>query len=84
MAELTSLRNIGKEMEKKLGSVGIATAEELKALGSKEAFTRLKLVYPSMCAVFLYALEGAVSDIEHNLLPEAVKLDLKEFSDGLK
>ena len=84
MAELTSLRNIGKEMEKKLKSIDIATAEELKAVGSKEAFKRLKLRYPSVCVVFLYVLEGAITDIEYNQLPEDLKLGLKEFSDSLK
>lgn len=84
MAELTSLRNIGKEIEKKLKSVDITTAEELKEAGSKEAFIRLKLQYPNICLVFLYTLEGAISDIEYNQLPEDVKKDLKDFSDRLK
>jgi len=87
MAELTSLRNIGKEMEKKLKSIDITTAEELKKVGSKEAFARLKLRYANICMicpVHLYTLEGAISDIEYNQLPESVKQDLKNFSDGLK
>ena len=87
MAELTSLRNIGKELEKKLKSVGICTAEELKAIGSKEAFSKLKNKYPNdkaMSLVHLYALEGAVADIAFNQLPENVKLDLKNHTDMLK
>ena len=87
MAELTSMRNIGKEMEKKLKSVDITTAEELKRVGSKEAFVRLKLRYANICMicpVHLYTLEGAISDVEYNQLPESIKQDLKNFSDGLK
>jgi len=87
VAELTSLRNIGKEMEKKLKSVDITTAEELKRVGSKEAFVRLKLHYANICMicpVHLYTLEGAISDMEYNQLSENVKQDLKHFSDGLK
>jgi len=87
MAELTSMRNIGKEMEKKLKSIDITTAEELKKVGSKEAFVRLKSRYANICMicpVHLYTLEGAISDIEYNQLPESVKQDLKNFSDGLK
>ncbi len=38
MAELTSMMNIGKEMEKKLVSVGIDSVEKLAAFGAKEAF----------------------------------------------
>ena len=84
MAELTSLRNIGKELEKKLRAVDIKTAEELKKVGSEEAFLRIKLRYPEICLVHLYALEGAVSDIEYNQLQEDVKQRLKNFSDRLK
>jgi DNA transformation protein len=84
MAELTSLRNIGKEMEKKLKSVDISTAEELKKIGSEDAFVRLKLHYPNVCLVHLQTLEGAVSDMEYNQLPEDVKQRLKNFSDSLK
>jgi len=84
LAELTSLKNIGKGIEKRLKSVDISTAEELKQVGSKEAFVRLKLHDPSVCAVYIYTLEGAISDIEYNQLPESVRQDLKDFSDKLK
>jgi len=84
MAELTTLRNIGKEIEKKLKSVDITTAEELMKVGSKEAFIRLKLHYPNVCLVHLYTLEGAISDTEYNQLHEDVKQSLKDFSDSLK
>ena len=84
MAELISMRNIGKEMEKKLHSVDIRSAEELMRIGSKEAFLRLKMRYPSVCLVYLYTLQGAIDDVEYNQLPEDVKRDLKGFSDGLK
>ena len=83
MSELTSLRNIGKEMEKKLKSVDIMTAEDLKEVGSEEAFVRLKSRYPKVCLVHLYTLEGAVADTEYNQLEEDVKLRLKEFSDEI-
>jgi len=83
MSDLTYLYNIGKEMENKLKSVGILTAEELKAAGSREAFLRIKLRYPYVCLVHLYALEGAVTDTEYNQLSEEVKRSLKEYSDNL-
>ena len=84
VAELTSMRNIGKEMEKKLKSVGICSAEELTEIGGKEAFFRLKMRYPNVCLVHLYTLQGAVDNIEYNQLPDEVKRDLKSFSDDLK
>ena len=87
MSELTSLRNIGKTLETKLKSVGIMNAEELKLLGSEEAYVRLKSRYPEtkgMCLVHLYAIEGAISDMGYNELPEDLKQRLKVFNDNLK
>lgn len=84
MSELTSLRNIGKEMEKKLTSVGIDSAEKLIESGSKQAFMKLKEAYPSVCLVHLYTLEGAITDVEFNCLSEDKKKELKEFSDFLR
>lgn len=84
MEELTSLMNIGKEMARKLNAVGIHTPEQLAEAGSKEAFFRLKTVFPQVCLVHLYALEGAIQNIEFNSLPEEKKKELKGFSDQLR
>ena len=84
MARLTSMMNIGREMEKKLASVGIDSSEKLMEAGAKNAFLRLKQKYPNVCLVHLYALEGAIHNIEFNSLSEDKKRELKEFSDFLK
>lgn len=84
MAELISMMNIGKEMASKLDSVGIHSAEELVRLGAEQAFLKVKRRYPNVCLVHLYALEGAVCDVEFNSLSESRKRELKEFSDFLK
>ena len=84
MPDLTSMRNIGTEMARKLAAVGVRTPEELAAAGAKDAFFRLKTLYPGVCLVHLYALEGAVRGVDFNELPPEVKADLKEFSDMLK
>ena len=84
MTELTSLRNIGKEIAKKLKSVGIETADELKEVGSKEAYMRLKSKYPKVCLVHLYTLEGAVTDTCYNKLSDEVKQNLKNYNNSLK
>jgi len=83
MAELTSMRNIGQTMAKKLTVAGIKTPEELRDAGSKDAFFRIKTLYPEVCLVHLYALEGAITDTDYNQLTEAVKKDLKSFSDRM-
>lgn len=84
MAELTSMINIGKEMARKLTSVGIDSAEKLIETGSKQAFLRLKEAYPQVCLVHLYTLEGAVTMTEFNGLSKETKKELKAFSDSLK
>ena len=84
MAELTSMKNIGKEMARKLTTVGIDSSEKLIETGSKQAFLKLKQAYPSVCLVHLYTLEGAIHNIEFNSLSEDKKKELKEFSDFLK
>ena len=84
MAELTSMMNIGKKMAQKLTAVGIGSPEKLVEAGSKEAFFRLKVVYPQVCLVHLYALEGAIQGVEFNSLSKEQKRDLREFSDCLK
>lgn len=47
-------------------------------------FIQLKMAYPNVCLVHLYALEGAVENIEFNSLSEEKKKELKEFSEFLK
>ena len=84
MAALTDMRNIGREMARKLTAVGIGTPEALTSAGAKEAFFRMKTVYPQVCLVHLYALEGAIEDVDYNCLSAEKKRELKEFSDCLK
>lgn len=84
MSELTSMLNIGKEMENKLISVGIESSEQLIEIGAKDVFLKLKQKYPNVCLVHLYTLEGAIHDIEYYRLSEDMKKELKEFSNSLK
>ena len=84
MSELTNMMNIGKEMAKKLKTVGIDSSEKLIQTGSKQAFLQLKQEYPNVCLVHLYTLEGAITNVEFNCLSKKKKKELKEFSDFLK
>ena len=83
MAELTSMRNIGGEMAKKLRSIGIDSSEKLIAAGSTQAFCKLRQTYPQVCLVHLYTLEGAIRNIPFQQLPAHIKQELKAFSDSL-
>ena len=46
--------NIGKEMEKKLISVGIESSEELIKVGAKDAFFRLAEISECVSGAFIY------------------------------
>lgn len=84
MSGLTAMMNIGKEMSRKLVSVGIDTPEKLVELGAMQAFIKLKEAYPNVCLVHLYTLEGAIFNTEYNRLSNDRKKELKAFSDSLK
>ncbi|HEX3075420.1 MAG TPA: TfoX/Sxy family protein [Lachnospiraceae bacterium] len=79
MGELSQLINIGKEVEKQLNQVGINTYEELKEIGSKQAWLKIKSIDDSACIHRLYALEGAIREVKKSELPVNVKEELKEF-----
>ncbi len=78
MASVTAL-GLGKTMEKKLHSVGIHSAEELKTIGSKQAVFRLKELYPNTCVVILYHLEAAIQGVEMTQLNPTCKAELKAY-----
>lgn len=78
MATLATL-GFGKTMEKKLNAVGIHSAEELRAFGSKQAVFRLKTQYPNTCVVILYYLEAAIRGVEIKQLDNACKTELKAY-----
>ncbi len=44
---------------------------------------QLKGRFPQVCLVHLYALEGAIMNVEFNSLSEDKKKELKAFSDFL-
>ena len=84
MSELCNLPNIGKVLEGKLIDVEVKTPEELRLIGSKEAFIRIKIVDNTACYNMLCALEGAVQGVRWHCLPEIDKRDLKKFFDSIK
>ena len=84
VSELTSMMNIGREIVRKLTSVGIDSPEKLLEAGAKEAYFRMKQIYPQICLVHLYALEGAIQRTEFNRLTVEKKKELQEFSGAVK
>lgn len=79
MGELAKLPNIGPEVERQLNEVGIDSAEELRAIGSRQAWLKIRSIDESACIHRLYALEGAVQGIRKSELTPLKKAELKEF-----
>ncbi|MEL7608938.1 MAG: TfoX/Sxy family protein [Bacillota bacterium] len=79
MGELIALPNIGVKLEEQLTDVGIPSIEQLKKVGSREAWLRILAVDTSACIQRLYALEGAVRGVKDRELDQDVKASLKEF-----
>ena len=77
--QLSEMPNIGKILSERLVEVGIDSPEELKAVGSENAFIRLKTIDSGACLSMLSALEGAVQGVRWHNLDSARKAELKEF-----
>jgi len=84
MGELGGLINIGKAVEGQLNEVGIYTVEELKAVGSKHAWLKIRGIDCSACINRLCALEGAIQGIRWHDLDMDKKSELKEFYNSFK
>ena len=79
MSELTKLPNIAEKLEAQLAEADITTVDELKRVGSREAWLRILARDPSACIMRLSALEGAIQGVRWHYLDDATKQSLKEF-----
>lgn len=84
MVKLSKLFNIGNILEAQLNTIGIKNYEQLKELGSKQAWLELRAIDPSACIHRLYALEGAIQGIKKSDLPASKKAELKEFYNSFR
>lgn len=84
MGNLAKLPNIGEVVEQQLNEVGITTYEQLKEVGSKQAWLKIKAIDPSACIHRLYAFEGAIRGIKKSQLPAGIKAELKDFYNSCK
>ncbi|MDL2257666.1 TfoX/Sxy family protein [Eubacteriales bacterium OttesenSCG-928-K08] len=83
MSELSSLPNVGKVLEKNLIAAGITTVSELREIGTKEAFIRIRAIDSGACVQMLYGLHGAVIGVNDKELPKQMKEELKQFFKSL-
>lgn len=81
------LRNVGPAMAGKMLAAGIVSAEELRAIGAKQAFLKMYPAgdnYGDYNAAYLYALEGAIRDCDWSEVPANVRTDLQQFAQELQ
>jgi DNA transformation protein and related proteins len=74
-----NLPNIGKVLEAQLITVGIKDYNDLKEIGSRQAWLKIKNMDASACLNRLYALEGAIQGIRWHDLSMEDKAALKDF-----
>ena len=79
MGELSTLPNIAEKLEAQLFNVGITTIEQLKEVGSHEAWLRILAQDPSACIMRLSSLEGAIQGIRWHYLDDDTKKSLRDF-----
>ncbi len=82
-SELLQLRNLGMASVNILHAVGINTLEDLRRVGSVEAYRRIIARDINVSKVMLYALEGALLDIHWNDLEPDLKLRLVSEAEQL-
>ncbi len=84
MSSLAALPNVGKVLESNLIQAGIETPEELRNIGAKEVFIRIRArVDPGACLHMLYGIQGAIDGMPGKLLPHNIKDELKRFYKNL-
>jgi len=79
-SDLMSLPEIGAVTAKQLVMVGIDTPAELRTVGSKEAFLRIRdQLDPGACTALLHGLEAAVQGVRARDLEPQVRTDLNQW-----
>ena len=88
---ISEMRNLGPACEKDFEAIGITKASQLIELGPKDAFVkmligRVKSGRSAKCcnAAYLYAIYGAIHDIDWRALPEEKKSEFKAFAAELR
>jgi DNA transformation protein len=83
MNSLEKLPSIGPVLAGRLNDAGITSIEELQQTGLKNAFLRVRTLYPDACLMSLYALSCAMQGKKRGMLTNEEKTDLKAFFNSL-
>lgn len=80
MSALSDMPNVGKVLEDNLLKVGIETPEQLRSIGTEEAFIRIRMqADPCACLHMLYGIQGAIDSVPDKFLSDQTKQKLKAF-----
>ncbi|MGL6291312.1 MAG: TfoX/Sxy family protein [Silanimonas sp.] len=82
MAAAPKLRNIGPKSAAQLRQVGVRTLDDLRALGSLEAFVKLKRAGFKPSLNLLYSMEGALLDCHWQQVPDERRSELVIAADA--
>jgi DNA transformation protein len=80
-ADLDDLPNLGRTLAAELRAAGIASVDELRAVGARPAWARLRDVNPERdCASSLLALEGAVRGVRWMAMEQAERDRIRAYA----
>lgn len=82
MTSTDKLRNIGPKSAAWLRQVGLRTREDLAAVGTVEAFMRVKRAGFKPTLNLLYAIEGALQDCHWQEIPDSRRSELIVAADA--
>lgn len=78
---IRDLRNLGPATERLLATVGITTPDDLHQAGAVDAYQRLVDTQPPRLTItMLWALAGALLDIDWRDLPDHARRQLRQQS----
>jgi DNA transformation protein and related proteins len=76
MAAISDLPNLGPKSQKMLERAGLVSFDQLRALGSVAAFVRVKRAGGKPSLNLLWALEGALSGLEWQVVAREHRISL--------
>ena len=79
--DLLALKNLGAASVNILHAIGVNNYDDLKNIGSVEAYAKIKTRGIHVSKVMLYALEGALLNVQWNELDESLKTNLVQQAD---
>ena len=79
MRQIKNLRNIGPKSARMLEEIGVATIDDLRNLGSVNAYLKLQFSFPDQISLnFLWAMQAGLQDRDWRDLSSDEKEILKD------